>query len=296
MTSPEPLGVGLLYNPAVPELLGPSAAVVDFLSVTPERFWHDRGPDSATRFSEAREAVTLFEQTLGSRPLVAHGIALSIGTAGPLDGGLLRQIETWRRRYDVRWYSEHLNALVVPGDRGRHAGVALPVPYDHDVLDELAVKVAEVQDLVALPFLLENGVAYCPIPDMDLSEPAFLNELSARSGSRVLLDLHNLFVEAVNHELSLDAYLGELDLDLVIEVHLAGGNVIGKQYTDAHAGACPETVWHLLDVIVAQAPNLSAVTFEFHESYARQLGVDGLYHQLERAQQAWAKRGEHVAA
>jgi hypothetical protein len=62
-------------------------------------------------------------------------------------------------------------------------------------------------------------------------------------------------------------------------------------YTDAHAGPCPPEVWALLDALVPRAPRLRAVTFEFHDSYYGQLGIEGLSAQLARARQSCQRWG-----
>ncbi len=79
-----------------------------------------------------------------------------------------------------------------------------------------------------------------------------------------------------------ERYLDELDLAHVVEVHVAGGEMLGDWYTDAHSGACPDRVWELLDLVVPAAPALQLVTFEMHDSRYEPLGLEGLLGQLSR--------------
>jgi uncharacterized protein (UPF0276 family) len=120
------------------------------------------------------------------------------------------------------------------------------------------------------------------VPDCDLSEPAFLNELSRRCGSGVLLDLHNLYATVRNHGVDADAYLDELDLGNVVEIHLAGGSELFGHYTDSHAALAPPEVWHLAHDHAPAMQNLRAVVFEFHESSIDRLGVAAIVSELER--------------
>jgi uncharacterized protein (UPF0276 family) len=99
----------------------------------------------------------------------------------------------------------------------------------------------------------------------------------------VLLDVHNLYANARNHGFEARTFLAELDLDTVIEAHVAGGSEFAGMYTDSHSGPCPEPVWDLLEYVVARAPNLRAVTFEFHDSYYGTLGAAGVRAELARA-------------
>jgi hypothetical protein len=205
--------------------------------------------------------------------------------------GHLAQVGRWHERYGFDWYGEHLSYTRVESPDGaeRHAGLALPVPYDADVLDTLDERVRLVGQVVAAPFLLENGTTYTTLPDEDMSEPAFLNALCARAGCHVLLDLHNLHANVVNGFVDADAYLGELDLDRVLEIHVAGGSMLAGMYTDAHSGPCPPEVWDLLDAVLPECPSVRGVAFEFVSGYYPALGADGVRAQLDRARTAWER-------
>jgi uncharacterized protein (UPF0276 family) len=133
------------------------------------------------------------------------------------------------------------------------------------------------------PFLLENNVYYFRYPDQDLSEEEFLNRLCDRSGCGVLLDLHNLYTNSVNHHFPADEYLGNLDLANVTEIHIAGGVPMMGFHTDSHTGPVLDPVWRLLEAVVPLAPRLRGVTFEFHESSYGLLGESGILEQIDRA-------------
>jgi hypothetical protein len=47
-------------------------------------------------------------------------------------------------------------------------------------------------------------------------------------------------------------------------------------------------VWDLLEYLVPRAPNLRAVTFEFHDSYYGILGPAGVRAELQRARDIFA--------
>ena len=284
------LGVGVLFNPSLPEFLRTHLGAVDHVGVIPETFWTDRGPGRAGRFREIESSAPILGWLTERRPLVAHGLGLSIGSARRLDVEHLAQIASWRERHPFRWYSEHLSFVRIQAGDGREhdAGLALPLPYDREVLELLVGRVAEITRAVPVPFLLENHVSYVGIPDQEMTEPRFLNELCARTGCGLLLDLHNLHTNATNHKFDPYDFLRELDLDHVLEIHVAGGNRMGALYTDSHAGACPEEVWRLLDFTLPRANNVCAVTFEFHESYYSLLGEDGILEQLHTARRIWS--------
>jgi uncharacterized protein (UPF0276 family) len=120
-----------------------------------------------------------------------------------------------------------------------------------------------------------------------MSEPEFLNRLSHESGCGILLDLHNLYVNARNHGVSPEIFLADLDLRQVVEIHLAGGDELLGFYTDSHAGPVAPPVWDLLRDTLRAAPGVRAVTFEFHESSYPLLKIDGIRLELARARRIW---------
>jgi len=145
--------------------------------------------------------------------------------------------------------------------------------------------------MVPVPFLLENNVYYVDLPGQEMTEPEFLDGLCARGGNGLLLDIHNVYVNAVNHGFDARDFLRAVDLRNVVEVHIAGGSEMAGMYTDSHAGPVAGPVWDLLDEVVESAPNLCGITFEFQDQYLPALGGhDGVLRELDRARQAWARR------
>lgn len=285
------LGVGILHNPSLPPFLSSHLDRVDYVEIMPDMFWTDIGRGQAHRFREVESSLPFLDWLATQRPIVAHDIGLSIGTADYFDTQYVEQIRSWHCRYPFKWHSDHLSFARVTGASGHdhNAGLAIPIPYDQEVLDLIAQRVGFVQSVVPVPFLLENAVYYVDIPEQELTEQDFLNRLTARTGCGLLLDLHNLYTNARNHGFAAAAFLDRLDLTRVVEMHIAGGNELDGMYTDSHAGPVSHEVWELLDYAVPRAPNLCAITFEFHESYYSLLGLEGVSLQLERARAVWAR-------
>jgi hypothetical protein len=287
--------VGVVYNDALADRLLEPTPLVDALSLIPETLWHE-SPDSP-RYRWIEGSTGVLDAVRGTVPIVFHGIGLSLGSGLPLDLGHLEQVVAAAERYQPAWYSEHLSAFrLAAGSSGPvHACVGLPVPLDGHTLRELVPKVGGVVDRLGMPVLLENSAIYVEVPGAEMSEAQFLNRLGEEAGSGVLLDLHNLVVNEINLGWNAEVYLSELDLSQVVEIHVAGGEMLGRWYTDAHSGACPDRVWALLDAVVPAAPALRLITFESHESRYPRLGVAGLEAQLARIRTSMGKGAICVA-
>jgi uncharacterized protein (UPF0276 family) len=276
-------GVGVLFNPSLFEFVGRSLDCLDYLAIIPDRGWIDHGVGSSPRFHTVPDMEALLSHIIGRRPAVLHGIGLSICSAEIFDEAYARHLMAWAERLDSPWISDHLAFSRVGTGHEKNAALMAAVPYDYEVLDLLIPRIRFITERMDRPFLLENSVYYFRYPAQQLTEEQFLNELCDRSGCRVLLDLHNLYTNAINHGFSASDYLANLNLDHVVEIHIAGGVPMMGFHTDSHTGPVIAPVWELLEETIPRAPNLKGVTFEFHESSYGLLGESGLLEQIDRA-------------
>jgi len=65
-------------------------------------------------------------------------------------------------------------------------------------------------------------------------DPAFINEAVKRFGIKLLLDLAHAKISAFNIKIDHAAYLDDLPLEEVIEVHLSQPSIAGDEMVDAH--------------------------------------------------------------
>lgn len=279
--------VGLLYNPTTPDLLEYAPALVEHLSVMPDRLWFDFGEEGARgrRFHRAHRAIDRVVRDAEGRSLAGHGLGLSLPSAMPLDTAMVAAVVQMSRDLGgFAWYSEHLNLFITPkgGVPNAQAGLGLPVVYDEEAFAILGGKLARLAGALGCRVLLENGSFFTPVPDLDMSEPEFLNRLHREGRCGTLLDLHNLLVNARNDGAAPIAYLDSLDLDAVEEVHLAGGDDGEGFYMDSHSTLTPAIVWEWAYAYLPRCRNLRAITFEYQESYFEDLGLPGLARELER--------------
>lgn len=275
--------VGLLYNPAVPLVLDAFGSRVDFIEVIPDRLWYDFGVNADHRFSHSHIAIEELLRYAQGRAIIGHGIGLSLPSATPLDEELLAEVVASHRALGYRWYSEHLSMFLVPEHSvpNAQAGMGLPVVLDNETLAIVSTKVKRLGEALGIPILLENGTIFSAIPEPEMTEPAFFNRLHAETGCGMLLDLHNIYANTLNLEISANTYLSELDPKIVVEIHLAGGDWLKGHYTDSHSRPTPSQVWEWTREWAPRFPNLAAITYEYHESYHERLGLEGIAREIE---------------
>ena len=279
--------VGLLYNPTTPQVLAYAPTLVEHLSVMPDRLWFDFGSEAppGRRFHRVQDGMTRVAEDLVGRSFAGHGLGLSLPSAIPLDEEMVAAAAAISRDLGgFAWHAEHLNLFIAPRSSvpNAQAGLGLPVIYDDEAFDLMAPKLRSVARAFGCRILLENGSFFTPVPDLDYTEPEFLNRLLHAGLSGTLLDLHNLLVSACNGGMDPAAYLDALDLDGVEEVHLAGGDDHEGFYMDSHSTVTPGVVWELAYEYLPRCRNLKAITFEYQESYFDDLGLPTLAAELER--------------
>lgn len=278
--------VGLLYNPATPDVIKHAPRLVEYLAAMPDRLWFDFGKQtSGRRFHRTLGAIEELKLNARGRQLSGHGIGMSLPSAMPLDEEFVNAVGAMSEDLGgFEWYSEHLSVFLTPKGSvpNAQAGLGLPVVYDRETFDIVSSKLQRVEAVLGCPLLLENGSFFTPIPDEDMSEPAFLNELFRRGFCGTLLDLHNLYVCWRNGGPEPSDYIEELDPDAVVEIHLGGGDDFAGFYMDSHSGLTPAEVWEVAHEFAPRFKRLRAITFEFQETYYERIGARALVDELER--------------
>jgi uncharacterized protein (UPF0276 family) len=224
---------------------------LDFLEVHSENF-----------FAPGGAALAVLERARAQYPISLHGVGLSLGSAAGLDHWHLEQLAALVERLDPARVSDH--ASFARGQRGAdvlHAADLLPLPFTDEALDVLCSNVQRVQDQLKRRFMVENLSAYLQwnSPGQHIwEESAFLNALAQRTGCALLVDVNNIYVNALNAQLagrcndplaSCRHWLQQIDPESVGELHLAGHchvqDAHGEIVIDDHGSLICAEVWQL---------------------------------------------------
>lgn len=195
-------------------------------------------------------------RTLAERfPISVHGVGLSIGGEGPLDTAHLERLKTLTGWLDPASFSEH---LAWSTHDGAFLNDLLPLPYTSKTLDRICTHIDQVQETLARPMLLENPSSYLRFTESTWEEPDFLSEIARRTGCGLLLDVNNVFVSAINLQISPQTYIDAFDMERVGEIHLGGHDEDSDDsgcplLIDNHGREVADPVWTLLDRTLARS-------------------------------------------
>lgn len=270
------LGVGLSYRWELNSLLarcptGPGG--VDWLEVTPEHFM------PLNEDTEGR--LTLLARRF---PLVSHSLELSVGSDGEDAPGYAAAIDRTIALTSAAWHGDHLCFTRA----GEYPVRALsPLPFNEASVEVAARNIRRVQQRLAVPFVVENITYYIASPLSDLGEAEFLRRVLLEADCGLILDLHNVVVNAHNHGFDPISFLDGLPLDRVVQIHLAGGSEDEVQRLDTHSSCSPEDVWALFEHVVPRCP-VRGVNFEMDSNFP---SFSRILAELERARTILRRHG-----
>lgn len=231
---------------------------VDYVEVCPETTW---GPDLAPNGFH-RLVRGLAD---AGTPLVGHGVGLDPASADAARRA--RWLRAWNRDADAlrfAWVSDHLGRTTLAGEP-----VALPLPAPA-AFPRLSGALDGLAAATGAPAGVENSAWYGYPGDARDEAPRLADALGDRH--HLVLDLHNLWTNAVNLGFDPVSWLDRAPLDRVVEVHVSGGTWAPAAWTsgrpirlDSHDAAIPDEVWALLALVGPRLPALRGVTLEWIE-------------------------------
>jgi uncharacterized protein (UPF0276 family) len=236
-------------------LLGPlrdaAAGAFDFLECAPDN-WIGVGG----RFGAALADLS------ARYPLVCHGLSLSLGGTAPLDDTHLQRLRRFLDAHRVPVFSEHLSYCT---DDGQLYDL-LPLPFTEEAVHHVAGRIRRVQDALGRRLAVEN-VSYYAAPHQAMAEIDFVTAVLEEADCDLLLDVNNVYVNAINHRYDPLAFLDRLPAERICYIHVAGHyDEADDLKVDTHGAPVKSDVWSLLEAAYARfgvRPTLLERDFHF---------------------------------
>ena len=211
---------------------------LDFIQIHPEHLIQEQGGTYRDQLDELRHHYKV----------VLHGFGLSIGSCSPLDHDYLLLVRDLLQEHPEAVFSDHFSWSSLSH---HHFHDLIPLIQSEETADYMVERITDAQNVIGSQILLENISSYMRYQSSTMAEMEFINKVSLRAESYVLLDVNNIWANAMNFNEDPWEHICKLDKDIVRGYHMAGctkeqmGN--GVVYIDYHREAVHDEVWDLYD-------------------------------------------------
>lgn len=203
-------------------------------------------------------------------PVSLHGVGMGLASTIPAEPRRLQAMARLMKTVQAESWSEHLSFVRAGGVEIGH--LAAPPRTPESVAGAVA-NIALASRIVGSAPLMENIATLVEPPASTMDEAQWLAQIIDGAQVPLLLDLHNLYANAVNRGQDPQALLLRLPLARVGAVHLSGGHWIdepegtGRRLLDDHLHDVPADVFALLTVLARHAPQPLTVIIERDGNY-----------------------------
>ena len=291
MDIPE-LGVGIIYFSGFKNILESNSELIQMIEIEPQTFWYRNSLELDSFVFNEREIDYLNSI---DKPKIFHGVGYPIGGSLAPDEEHIPYLQKMMDTLNPTWFSEHLsfNNIKIENEL-YNTNFLLPPLQTEEGIELICKTIKKYAANFNLPFAFETGANYLSPYGFELEDGAFVNEIAERSDSYILLDIHNLLANQKNGRQTIKDFINQIDLERVLQIHLAGGFYFNGYYLDAHSNVSSKEVLDVFEDIVKMLPNLKAITFEMLPEYLTFVSENSIRKQLEKMNAVWDKRGTKI--
>jgi uncharacterized protein (UPF0276 family) len=235
-------------------------------------------------FRASRREIDAIRALAEQVPVHLHGVGLGLASSFAVDSARIDKMARLIERVRPAGWSEHLAFVRADGVEIGH--LAMP-PRTERTIEQTVRNIERARGVTGAMPALENIATLFDPPMSTFSETEWTRQIVRACGAPMLLDLHNLYANAVNagrDALAVD----EFPLDSVRVVHLSGGMWIShpsgtRRLLDDHVHSPPDIVFELLRLLGRSTAAPFDVILERDGNYP---SFDVLLAELERARAA----------
>lgn len=189
-------------------------------------------------------------------PLIPHSLELSLGSAEGINEDYLEKVAEVVEFVEPAWFSDH---ICFTKSGGIKIGHLAPVPFTDESLKVLVKNISKVKKLIKTPFILENITYMMRFPSSEMSEGEFITRLLQETGCGLLLDVTNLYINSKNFGYDWRAFLDDIPIERIVQLHFVGLHKHNNYLIDAHAHKTQDDIWNVFEEVCRRADVKGAV-------------------------------------
>lgn len=275
------IGVGLTYRPFLQKQLLEHVDKLDFVEIAA---WQYLNPAQQRLLD--RDGSRLDEITL-RRPCVLRGDMLSIGSAEPIDSGLLQRLHALLERAGAASFSDCLAFDRL--DKFR-LGIPQALPFSDIAARWVARRYAAMTSVLGSPFVLEIVAYPFPAPLSCWTEIEFIIRVTEYTDCALSLDLAALSINAHNHRYDPREFLRRLPGERVAQIRIGGVDQQSDEWRHDRCRPVSEQIFELLDAAL-EATDADRVIVERGGGY---FPFSAVIDEVSRAREVFARHRAHV--
>jgi uncharacterized protein (UPF0276 family) len=204
---------------------------IDFLEITADHY-----------FDANQKKLEELELLSENFSLIPHGLNLSLGSAEGIDGDYLEKFAELVRQLNPAWFSEH---LCFTKSGGKQIGHLASVPYTKESVSVFVKNISRVKEKIKMPLILENITYQMRFPSSEMSESEFITKILEETDCGLLLDITNLYINSINFKFDWRAFLDDLPMERVVQLHFVGLRKHNNLLIDAHGDKTDDEIWEV---------------------------------------------------
>lgn len=212
-------------------------------------------------FNASRRDLDALRGLAEQVPVHVHGVSLGLASATAVEDSRLDRMARLIDHVRPECWSEHLAFVRANGVEVGH--LAMP-PRTPRTVEQAVRNIERARAVTGLLPKLENIATLFDPPTSTLREGEWTAQILRETGAPMLLDLHNLYANAVNAGRAPLADLAAFPLERVESVHLSGGMWIAaangeRRLLDDHVHSPPPEVFELLRALDGRTGALDVI-------------------------------------
>ncbi|RYZ89528.1 MAG: DUF692 family protein, partial [Moraxellaceae bacterium] len=244
---------------------------------------------------QQRRAVKYLSRQI---PVTLHGVSLGLAASTAPSNLRIEKLARLGDELQAQTISEHLSFVrshitssESPAAEIIEIGHLAAPPRNNSSVQHCCEHIQSVTKICGRALVLENIASLITPLGSDLTETQWLTQILTNTCAPFLLDLENLYANALNNNEDPHERLLELPLNQVHTIHLSGGswvdtdwqNKCHARFLDDHQQDVPPTVFDLLEQVASCAPQSLTVIIERDGNFP---SMKTLLEQLEKAKAA----------